>query len=498
VQSPIQKLTDRKLTTMRSSWRSSAAAIVTAAGLMAASGAAADECSDAMKAVNDIKSFNTCQTKCRAGKPTNVSDAVDCLPQKCKITLTMSPQSAQRACKLGGCQLPRIVLDCPGPADAKFPDKRFRPSFLLCPVNSRNDHGTGQWGLDVIELADDHAKLGQDRRDMVMGEMAIPPGDNYQAKALGTVLSLDGGMGRGCPGCHTQNGTVNVDNMGIALKARLHKDIDPNGKSTLRPVEELAPYVIFAQDNDEKVKENVKKGYLNTDGTKVMQENLASICKCIDMNKDAIKKDNEEPTKKNFPKVGQNGKPLPPIPPNDRLELDKNPAIDKAIPVMLSLCQKLDAYAMPKNDGQGACGTTPGTFCGSVAGGGKFLQPVTGAVSIFKLRASGEIASEVPNSFIITNVDSDASAYDYVTRTLIDPVSLTAVQGSVSGNGDLLVTATGIATVNGVVTNVQINAADTGGVITFEIRNADTAAVLASGVGESGLAKLEISAGSEP
>jgi hypothetical protein len=79
-------------------------------------------------------------------------------PKRHMTTVTMSPQSAQRACTLGGCQLPRIIFDCPGPADGL----RFRPSFLMCPVDSKSDAGT--FGKDRIEIGEDNMKLARPAR----------------------------------------------------------------------------------------------------------------------------------------------------------------------------------------------------------------------------------------------------------------------------------------------------------------------------------------------
>jgi hypothetical protein len=85
------------------------------------------------------------------------------------VTVTMSPHSAQCACTLGGCQLPRLIFDCPGLQNGPGPPKdglRFRPSFLLCPVDSV-DAG-GSFGIDRIEIGQDNEKLteNQNRFDM--------------------------------------------------------------------------------------------------------------------------------------------------------------------------------------------------------------------------------------------------------------------------------------------------------------------------------------------
>src|SRR5262245_37126861 len=82
--------------------------------------------------VKDIETFVTCLNDNLTGKKgvDISSDAVipTCLPRGCTFVLTMSPASAQAACTLGGCQLPRVIFDCPTGKEMQ----RFRPSFLLC------------------------------------------------------------------------------------------------------------------------------------------------------------------------------------------------------------------------------------------------------------------------------------------------------------------------------------------------------------------------------
>jgi hypothetical protein len=65
--------------------------------------ARADACTDAQAAVKDLLTFNTCINTCLNGKMSSTADAVQCLPKKCTLTLTMSPQSAQAACTLASC-----------------------------------------------------------------------------------------------------------------------------------------------------------------------------------------------------------------------------------------------------------------------------------------------------------------------------------------------------------------------------------------------------------
>ena len=76
----------------------------------------------------------------------DMSAAVEkCMPQGCKVTASMSPASAQPACNIANTQLPRVYLNCPGPA----PGLRFRPTFTLCP----NDANRIEVGEDVAPIA---------------------------------------------------------------------------------------------------------------------------------------------------------------------------------------------------------------------------------------------------------------------------------------------------------------------------------------------------------
>src|SRR5215470_420101 len=63
--------------------------------------------------VRSIEGFVRCLNNRIIGG--NIADAVQCLPCGCTLTLTKSGRSAQPACSAGGCQLPRVLLNCPGP-----------------------------------------------------------------------------------------------------------------------------------------------------------------------------------------------------------------------------------------------------------------------------------------------------------------------------------------------------------------------------------------------
>jgi hypothetical protein len=73
--------------------------------------------------------------------PVSIADTVPCLPSKCTLTITTSPNSDQRACPLYAgpgftipVQFPRYVFKCPGPTQGLF----LRPSYSLCPTTYTN------------------------------------------------------------------------------------------------------------------------------------------------------------------------------------------------------------------------------------------------------------------------------------------------------------------------------------------------------------------------
>lgn len=94
-------------------------------------------------AQDNIESYVKCLKK---AQPADIAGSADkCIPQGCKITVTMSNRSAQEACivettvgtEIRKTQLPRIVLSCPGPAGNT--GLRLRPSWTLCRNQGRGD-----------------------------------------------------------------------------------------------------------------------------------------------------------------------------------------------------------------------------------------------------------------------------------------------------------------------------------------------------------------------
>lgn len=256
--------------------------------------------------VKDIKTFIACLNMIKK-KTASIADAAKCVPPCCNFVLTMSDNSAQAACSLGSCKLPRVIFDCPGPDDTK----RFRPSFLLCPIGSK---GAGnQFGTDRTELGEDV----DDQGSMKMADIPAPPGmTDFGMTTEGGALSkgtADHFGTQGCnAGCHEAagGGAVDGDNN------QLSEPIDPFGKSGTT---ELAPLVIDTDEPGRSV-------------DPMMRMTLKQICKCIKNNKAKIAQD------ANDPEVVENpGK--------------RNPTLDPSI--LLKLCKKLKSK-IPKTP---ACGT---------------------------------------------------------------------------------------------------------------------------------------------
>jgi hypothetical protein len=436
-------------------------------------GAIADACSDAQAAVKDISSFNDCINTCQGGKATDTSNTVQCLPAGCKVTLTMSPDSAQAACTLGGCQLPRVILDCSSKTDKTLPP--FRPSYLLCPKDSKR--AGNQFGNDRIEIGQDKDNKAQSV--MFMADIPVPPGQNYAKLMLQDILSQFKNT-KGCNSCHDAPNPRTAKIMGI--DGELSQPISPIGESQENT--QLAPYVIDTQDGNlqkmadakieqlKKDKPDLKIPPLGTDGKPIKKQKLPEICDCI---------------------IADNA---------DGMNIAKQargtgePALNEAL--LVNLCNALKDYQTKRSCGKDPPDSVAPMACLGVLGGGKFLS-ASSAVSWLSLDLSGNAAMESVNSFTFTNFDGGASAFAYLTHTLIDPIVLSSLSGTASTNGDVTVTGTGVATVNGATLEIELDAASTNGIVTFSITDLASGKQLAGGTGEDGLAGLELtSTGSDP
>ena len=431
--------------------------------------------------VKTIEQLVACMDGALAGQNVTVADAVQCIPPKCSLTLTMSPKSAQAACiKEGGdmgrkCQLPRVLLDCPGPP-------RLQPSFLLCPTGSgEGDHQ----GSNRIEVGQDVDDLG----NMRMADIVVKPGlyeapTDFMSKK---TADSDGGTKQCNQACHNVAGTPAVG------EDEHSQPIDPSGSfgST-----QLAPCIISTDACDRKATPGV------CDGTQVTAQSLSDICDCIDLALDS-----------------DVGHPL-----SDSLAQSR---------IVQDLCRALESY----QDGRGICGdgecpTPSGPECGGLGvacspitgvaslsptgyscqevspgvqqcvsdcmcesyaleGGGKFLGDFS-QVSMVRLELSGKISS-VDASSIDDNseITGSLSAYEYLTRTLVESIALDAFQATISG-ADFTASGSGTALVNGVLTNIEFTATKAGSDVTFEVSDADSSTFLAGGMGETGRAAFEL------
>lgn len=249
-----------------------------------------------------IVSFVECLNTVGKAGSTTIADTVEpCIPKGCRVTVTMGPTSAQAACTLGTCQLPRVIFDCPGSAD----DLRFRPSYLLCPINSK---GAGdEFGINRIEVGEDTEKFGNPlvvrkgdklvptTGKMKMADIPIPPGTAIATtvdQALSVVVPEDPADGqtdsKKCNACHIDKTSAHARQGDPALSA----PIDAFGLTRLTRGIHGADYVIDISANvHKKLIEDAKKNLPRKpggDGTPVTNQRLDQICDCINNNQIAI------------------------------------------------------------------------------------------------------------------------------------------------------------------------------------------------------------------
>ncbi len=442
--------------------------------------------------VKDIMSFTAClnQVLPKAAKqPATISQAVMCVPKGCKLTATMSSESAQAACSLGGCQLPRIIFSCPGTG----PNLRFRPSFLLCPVNNKSN---GVFGTDRIEAGEDTAKVEGDTGTMKMADFPIPPTTDFTKPntMISNVLSTKG-SDKGCNLCHGSAKPEPVNNDDPILSMPIDtfsKEFTvtesnigtPNGTEV-----NLTKRIIFTTDPGKVANPNAK----GTDGKPLMKvDNIKALCDCIETNGAKIKADANDPNVLLMSGFAQKNED--PKKQAENVAAVANPNLDPMI--LLNLCRGIQAYSTERACGNAANDQGTALACADVNGGGKFLSP-TGAVSTLVFDLSGQAQMTGSNSYTYADFEGPFSAYDYATRTTIDPVvitSLSVTASSSSPSADLTITGTGLATINGspTPTNIQFDVQRTAGVISFQITDTDSNMTLASGTGETGLSAVSV------
>ena len=121
---------------------------------------------DASKSTT-IKAFVECLN---AAMPGDINATAACIPGggACTFTVTKSSESLQPACNIAGIDFPRIILDCPGPTA----NRRFRPSYLLCPTSDQRNHvEVGEDGQDITFTLDRDDQ--KNTPGMVMGDITV-------------------------------------------------------------------------------------------------------------------------------------------------------------------------------------------------------------------------------------------------------------------------------------------------------------------------------------
>lgn len=418
--------------------------------------------------VRSIDDFVSCVNDKLAGNQNaTIADTVQCLPQKCQITLTMSNISAQPACKSGDCQMPRVLITCPGPP-------LFMPSYLLCPTDE---------GSERVEIGQAVDAAG----NMQMADIHIVPGP-FTALDPNAVKSVADSKG-----CNT-NGTTCHTSFGPQQYSRPIDPFDGNEDGDFG-----SPNCIIATDRCDKDAIDGETNCANADPPAVKPQSLAQVCQCI---RDA----NDDPE-------------------SDLAMEERGDDVEK-------LCDALEGYQSTRGactapncpaasgpsceDPLAPCDPTSGAtvsvasgyHCAAVdedvfqcvsdcpcreydlLGGGKYL--VNSAVSMVRVELDGLVPTPDPDSF----TDNDAvtgtlSAFNYLTHTLVQSVSFSSLSATRTG-ADFTASGAGSALVNGVPTEIEFDLSQTGAVALFEVRNADTSAVLAGGIGETDRAAFQL------
>jgi hypothetical protein len=133
-------------------------------------------------------------------------------------------------------------------------------------------------------------------------------------------------------------------------------------------------------------------------------------------------------------------------------------------------------------------GCCPKEGAWNIDGGGTYL-----AKSAIRVSLLGVADAHNATSFSdATDIAGTLVAFNYATRAQIQSVSFSFVQGELLDDGNLVVAGNGLATVNGLFTNIEFIGSKTGDVELFEIFNSDTGVLLAGGTGEPGRANLSL------
>lgn len=398
-----------------------------------------------------------------AGDQSSVATTAQCLPKGCAVTLTMSTGSAQPACMLGGTQLPRALINCPGTG----PGLSFRPSYSFCPMDSAGAGGT---------VGGDRVEMGQDvpvepggaipAGSMEMADAPFKPTHQFPVFSVPGVFSVVQGFpgSKNCNFCHGNPGKLLQNGLNLQLSAPTYVVFNKNR-------------VIFSDDPGN-VNHLPDSAALASQGLKA--QTLPEVCSSIQKNQAAIKADLLS-----------------------RIAAAKNMGVTLAAETNLSiatdLCRALVAKLTPGSSIPAAQALPPSSPSQlataqsasgySLVGNGIFAVGTT--TSRLNLDMGGSAVEQRPNSVRFVGMGGNLFAYNQLTHTLVHAVALSALQVDRWGGGNFKIAGEGKALVNGRDSNIEFVAVSNDGSVDFEIRDADRGVFLAGGTNKSAGAGIE-------
>lgn len=414
--------------------------------------------------VRSIEGFVECLNNRIVGG--DIADAVQCLPRECTLTLTKSGASAQPACSHGGCQLPRVLVNCPGPP-------RFMPSFSLC---------VSDGGLQRVEIGEVVNTQGH----MRMADLHVGPG-GYTFTTPASVVSV------------VTDATPDAESDSADCWTCHHVVPAAVGEEAISKPE---PYEIFGVDcvigTDEPCREPDAGSCNGIED--VSAQTLDEVCACISqgVNEDGHPLDSDEGRladalcqelihyQQTRGICGSAERPTPAGPSCSLEGEDCDPYEDGAISSTPTgyTCQEVQ-------DGVRQCVSSRSCVEYSLQGGGKFLDP--DGVSFVRVEVGGRAAVDgdcpVCDS---THVSAELRAFDHAANRLVESLELSSVTATDLGGGDFSVEGEGTASVDGAPANVRFEASRSGADLAFELEDTDAPGSLAGGTGEPGRSALEL------
>ena len=426
--------------------------------------------------VRTIEHFVRCLNGRLAGRTdVDISDSVQCLPPKCSITLTMSDTSAQPACfaESGPCQMPRVLITCPGPP-------LFMPSYLLCPTHS------GSKRIEIGEAIDAAA-------NMRMADIEFPEG-NYEDISETTIMSPNDEKG-----CNTNGLTCHTVFTPPGTTFKYSKKIDP-----WIAAENGNPDCIIDTDRCEEDKQAIteeKECFPPAGGSrKVRPESLSKVCECIRENRPGFEEIEGEfeyieklcDALESY-QINRGACAVADCPPATGPDCEDPGA--PCDPTTGATVDKASGYHCQPSDEEGFFECVSDCPCRDydLLGGGKFL--VNGAVCMVRLELDGLAATPNPDEFTDGDaITGELSAFDYLTRTLVESVSFSSLSASQTG-ADFTALGSGTALVNGAPTDIEFIVTQTGSDATFDLFDADTDALLCGSTGEDDRSAFQLTVG---